>query len=290
MSTKCPNGRPIFDLAVLALLACVALTFLFMVSPANAAEPGSELLTPSQGLLQLGPGDSVTVQVYGQPDMTNTVYVGDDGKVPVALVGAVQVNGLSPSEAAKQIERALRDGNYLVDPHVTLTVVQTRSQRVTVIGEVRTPGRYAVESNTTVLDLLAQAGGTTEASSDVVYVLRPLEDGKTDRIAVHLDALRSGRTAEIPAQRLRGGDSVLVPRADQFSIIGEVHTPSVYRLDTGMTIIEAIARAGGLTPLGSSRRIEVKRRMPDGTYVTRKAKLADLVEPNDVIRVKESIF
>ena len=122
--------------------------------PAPDGAPEAQAKTP---LLQLGPGDSVSIQVYGQPDMSATVYVSDDGTIPVPLVGMVQVGGLSPSQASNRIEAALRNGNFLVDPHVTLTVVQSRSQRVSVLGSVGTPGRYPIESNTSIFDLLAQA-------------------------------------------------------------------------------------------------------------------------------------
>src|SRR5208337_2437751 len=93
-------------------------------------------------IIQLGPGDSVSIQVYGQPDMTTTVYVSDDGTIPVPLAGAVPVAGLSPSEASQRIEKALKDGGFLVDPHVTLTVTQSLSQRVSVLGQVGKPGLY----------------------------------------------------------------------------------------------------------------------------------------------------
>ena len=137
-------------------------------------------------LLQLGPGDSVSVQVYGQPDLSTTVYVGDDGTVSVPLAGNIQVAGLSPAQASSRIEAALKSGKILVDPHVTLTVTQTRSQRVSVLGQVGAPGRYAVESNTTIFDLLAQAGGITATGSDIVYIIRLDKDGKEVRFPVDL--------------------------------------------------------------------------------------------------------
>ncbi|HWJ34680.1 MAG TPA: SLBB domain-containing protein [Steroidobacteraceae bacterium] len=240
-------------------------------------------------LLQLGPGDSVSVQVYGQPDLSTTVYVADDGTVSVPLAGNVQVSGLSPAQAGSRIEAALKSGKILVDPHVTITVTQSRSQRVSVLGQVGTPGRYSVESNTSIFDLLAQAGGITASGSDVVYVIRQDKDGKEVRFPVDLKGLASGSGA-IPSLALRGGDSVFVPNAEQFSIFGEVTTPGRYRVEPGMTVIEAIAKAGGITQRGSQRRVEIKRKLADGTYSKVKAKFGDLVQPNDVIEVKESIF
>ncbi len=240
-------------------------------------------------LVQLGPGDVVAIQVYGQPDMSGTLYVSDDGTVPVALVGPVAVGGLSPADAASRIEAALRDAKILNEPHVTLTVTTSRSQRVSVLGEVAKPGRYPVESNATVLDVLAEAGGVTEAGGDTVYVLRPGADGQVARMPVNLKNFSDGATTT-QAPLLRGGDSVFVPHAPQFYIYGEVTAPGKFKLETGMTVIEAIARAGGITVRGSQRRIDIKRRRADGTYETSGARLSDLVRPDDVIRVKESIF
>ncbi|HLQ14076.1 MAG TPA: SLBB domain-containing protein [Steroidobacteraceae bacterium] len=257
------------------------------------APPGPAATTPpsleNRSLMQLGPGDSVAVQVYGQPDMGATVYVSDDGTIPMPLAGAVQVAGMSPAEAARQIEGALRSGKFLVDPHVTITVTQSRSQRVSVLGEVGTPGRYTIESNETIFDLLAQAGGTKETSADVAYLMRTDKNGTVERFEVNLKPLTGGQKP-LPTRSLQGGDSVYVPRAEQFYIFGEVTTPNMYRIEPGMTVLQAIARAGGITPRGSKSRLEIKRKGADGKEVTIKARGDDPVKADDVIRVKESIF
>jgi polysaccharide export outer membrane protein len=89
---------------------------------------------------------------------------------------------------------------------------------------------------------------------------------------------------------LRGGDAVFVPPAEQFYIYGEVQAPSMYPLEPEMTVLQAIARSGGLTPLATTRRIEVKRRAADGTVVESKIALADRVQPDDVIYIREGRF
>lgn len=280
--------------------AFLALIFAFGAFAHAAAGPNTPASTLSSAdaremsaikapLLQLGPGDSIAIQVYGQPDMSGTVYVSDDGTIPVALAGPVQVAGLSPSQAASRIEKALRDGKFLVDPHVTLTVTQSRSQRVSVLGQVGKPGRYPIESNTTIFDLLAEAGGVTEKGGNTVYLLRQGKDGNVARYPISLQGL-SGGEQTIPDQSLKGGDSIYVPHAPQFYVYGEVAKPGQYTVESGMTVIQAIADAGGITPRGSERRIIIKRRNTDGTYTTTKARLSELVQPEDVIRVKESIF
>jgi len=254
--------------------------------PPNTA---AEALAESHRLVQLGAGDSVTFSVFGQPDMTTTTFVADDGTLAVPLAGPVQVGGLSPAEASQRIEKALRDGKFLVDPHVTISAIVSRSQRVSVLGEVGHPGRFVIESNIDILDLLAEAGGVTENASDVVYLLRPDKDGNVIRTEISLKAMsRGARTSS--NQAIKGGDSIYVPRAEQFYIYGEVTAPGKFRVEPGMTVVQAIARAGGLTPRGSQRRVEIKRLQSDGSYTTSSAKLDEPVRSDDVIRVKESIF
>jgi polysaccharide export outer membrane protein len=278
----------VYRLSVMSWVAFALLAF-GAFPAAHAAEAEQPAASARAPLLQLGPGDSVNVQVYGQPDLSTTAYVADDGTLSIPLAGSVQVSGLSPSQAGSRIEAALKTAKILVDPHVTLTVTQTRSQRVSVLGQVGTPGRYPIESNTSILDLLAQAGGITATGSDIVFILRQDKDGKEVRYPVDLKGLASGSGA-VPSVTLQSGDSVFVPKAEQFSIYGEVTTPGRYRVEPGMTVIEAIARAGGITLRGSQRRVEIKRKQANGSYSNEKARLGDLVRPDDVIQVKESIF
>jgi polysaccharide export outer membrane protein len=234
-------------------------------------------------------GDTITIVVYDQPDMTATVYVSDDGTVPVALAGPVHVAGLSPAGASQAIEKALRDGNFFKKPHVTITVAQSRSQRVSVLGEVGSPGRYPIDSRTTIFELLAQAGGAKDTAASTIYLLRTGKDGNTTRYPIDLRVM-ADNSKSIATQSLQGSDSIFVPKAEEFYIYGEVSQPNKYRLEPGMTIVQAIIRAGGVTARGSRNRVEVKRKGPNGEDVLSKGKLDEVIQPNDVIRVKESIF
>jgi polysaccharide export outer membrane protein len=242
-------------------------------------------------MFQLGPGDTMLMSVYGQPDMAGTVTVSDEGNIPVPLVGQVAVGGLSPSQAAKKIEQALRDGKFLRDPQVTLTVTVSRSQRVTILGQVGMPGRYAMDSAMSILDVLALAGGVTENGSDTIYLLRTNAEGQQERTPVDLRALTEGAAqGSPPSIDVKGGDQIFVPRAEQFYISGEVGAPGRYKIEPGMTVFQALARAGGVTPRGSQNRVEVKRKLPGGKIETMKLHLNDPVLAEDAIRVKESIF
>ncbi len=270
------------NFATVLMLACL-LALSATLCPA-AEDTGS---TDPQHMSVLGAGDSVTIQIFGEPEAT-PVYVGDDGTINVPYVGKIAVAGISPVEAASRVTKALKDGGYFVNPHVTVLVTQARSQLVSVAGEVANPGRYPITPRTTIVELLAEAGGAKETASDVGYVLHSDETGHVTRSPVNLNLATAD--AEAPPSTLVGGDSLVVPRADRFSIEGEVTSPGRYRIEPGMTVMQAIARAGGITERGSEHRIQLKRAVKPGQYQTIHAKPGDLVKPDDIIRVKESIF
>lgn len=270
------------------LMGCLAfVAVLAWIIPAQA-QTIAEAESPAP-LITLGIGDTISMQVYGKPELSVTTSIADDGTIVVPLVGAVNIATLAPAQAASKIADALRNGEFLVNPQVSISLVQSRSAQVSVLGEVGKPGRYPVESSTTVFDLLALAGGRSVDGATVIYLLRTDAEGNTTRTPIDFGSLTNNQS-ELPSVRLRGGDTLFVPRADQFFVYGEVTTPNQYRLEPGMTVEQALARAGGITRRGSSGRIEIKRRLADGRMVTVHAKLNDPVQANDVIRVKESLF
>lgn len=152
------------------------------------------------------------------------------------------------------------------------------------------PGAYTVTANSSIITLLRQAGGVTAMGADSLYIERTNELGHLERYRIELqDPVRSGAT-----HWLREGDKVVVPRAEQYSIVGEVQKPGSYRLDASMTVTQAIAKAGGVTiwasNLASRRRVEIRRKNSDGKEVVLKVEPDDFVEPDDVIRVKGNFF
>jgi polysaccharide biosynthesis/export protein len=274
------------------LVLAVALTFGLYSQPNRAADvtptPGASATT-ADASVPLGRGDSITVNVFGQPDMDGTVSIADDGTIRLPLIGSQQVAGLSTAQAAINIEKALKDGGFLIKPHVSVTLATAVSQLVSILGEVRTPGRYQVNSHSTIFQILALAGGLTPDGADTIFLIHTDASGKQERQPIDLKGFNNSSSA-LPTAIFKGGDSIFVPRADKFYIYGEVSKPDSYKLEPGMTVIQAIARAGGLTPRGSDRRVEIKRTGPDGHQNTFGAKQDAPVKPDDVIRVKESIF
>lgn len=244
---------------------------------------------PAAGAFNLGPGDVISMTVYSRPELDTTAFVSDRGRVVLPLIGEIAIAGMSPAEAAERIAKAYQRGEYLVDPQINVVVSEYRSQQISVLGEVKNPGRFPVETRLTVLDALALAGGVNELGGGLIYILRPDGTGGSTRIDIDLDAvLDSPRSASL--FELRGGDSVVAPKAETFYIYGEVRQPNAYRLKPGMTVIQALSVAGGLTERGSDKRVQIKRKQRNGALETVQAELNSTIWPDDVIYVKERLF
>ena len=226
---------------------------------------------------KLGPGDTVHVTVFQQPDLTTDARINETGNIAMPLVGTVKISGLSTSDAAKTIADALKEGQYLKTPQVAVALTTVRSRQVSMLGLILHPGRYPLEEQHSRLpDLIAAAGGIAAGGSEEVVVIR---DGKQQKI-----------NALAKDFELKGGDTVYIDRAPVFYIYGEVTHSGAYPLKAGMTVMQAISIGGGITPRGSESRVKLRRVAPDGKTREYDANLVDQIKADDVIFVKESLF
>ena len=227
---------------------------------------------------KLGPGDTVHITVFQQPDLAVDARVSDAGTINMPLVGTLKVAGETPREAADTIAKALKDGQFLKAPQVAVSLTAIRSRQVSVLGLIVRPGRYPLEeAHMSIPDLIAAAGGIALGGiDDKVTVIR---DGKSQTVsAISKDF------------ELKNGDTVYIERAPVFYIYGEVIHAGAYPVKPGMTVMQAISVGGGITPRGSERRVKLRRAGADGKTLEYDAKLVDVVKPDDVIFVKESLF
>lgn len=237
--------------------------------------------------VMLAPGDVVTLTVYGRPELTSTIYVSDGGTIEVPLAGSIPVAGLAPIEAADRVATAFREGDFLVDPQVNIVLAGLRSQQISIVGEVARPGRFPIDTRTSILDALALAGGITQQGEQRAYILRRREGG-VDRFEIDLSDLLTTGAGQVV--ELRAGDTIVVPKAQLIYLYGAVNSPGAYALQPGMTVIEAIAVAGGISERGSTRRIQVKRKSEDGKSRVSGIDLDDPLQAEDVLNVRERIF
>ncbi len=244
----------------------------------------------------LGAGDVVRIAVYGQDDLETVSRITEQGAIIFPLIGQVKIAGLSNRQAEALIEKGLSEGQFVRNPQVSIFVeqrIREENDVVTVIGQVKKPGRFAVDSLSdegaqSIAGVLALAGGVGDDAADYLILARQRE-GSTDNIRVDLVALlRNGDLSQ--NYDLQGGDIVLVPAMDVFYVYGQVEKPGRYRLERGMTIMQAISVSGGLTMRGTEKGLSLRRRADNGDIVSVKSALNDELLPNDVVVVDESLF
>lgn len=241
------------------------------------------------GDYRLGPGDSIKVQVYQSPDLTLEARVSESGVINYPLVGRIDIGGLTVPDAESRIAQALKHRNILKAPQVNINILQVRGSQVAVLGQVNKPGRFPLEAmNVRVSDMVAAAGGITPQGDDVV-VVSGIRNKKPFRKSIDVQQLFAGKGGNDDVL-VAPGDTVYVGKAPVYYIYGEAQKPGYYRVERGMTVMQAIAAGGGITPRGSQSRLELTRTGSDGKVVELSPKLTDPVRPGDVLRVKESIF
>lgn len=246
------------------------------------------ILSAARADYLLGPNDLIDITVYGNEDLATETRISDSGKITFPLLGEIEVGGLSVGEAETRIGTLLSGLGYVRDPQVNIRVQEYRSHEVAVLGFVNKPGRYALDTASTVTQLIALAGGVNPQGDDRTIVTRT-RDGRTYREELNLkELLEEGKTSEdIVAEH---GDVIFVPRAPVFYIHGEVQRPGAYRLERNMSVAQAISLGGGVTPRGSLRSITIKRKSADDRLTTLDADLDQPIEKDDVIYVGERWF
>ncbi|GEM_PF-2330733 len=228
----------------------------------------------------ISPQDVIEVKVYGQPNMDASTRVDARGTINFAPVGQVNVAGLTERQVETLLEQRLRSGNFLVAPHVAVFVKEMHPREVAIIGEVKQPGRYPYFfGSRSLVELIAQAGGTTEKAGGTAFILRfsqplwmsspgapnpgqfesALKSGGIRRIAVDLnDLLINGKASA--NQKLEPGDIVTIPDAGFVHVTGKgIKTPGMYPLRRGANTLTQFVDLAGGTKWEAASRISIVR-------------------------------
>jgi polysaccharide export outer membrane protein len=157
----------------------------------------------------IGNDDVLAVNVWKEPDLTQSLTVRSDGNISMPLIGEVHATGRTPLQLQQEITEKLR--TYITEPEVTVMVTQMNSLKFNILGRVMKPGSYSLSAATTVLDAIALAGGFQDfAKQKSMYILRPGASGSDTRIAFNYKSVIRG---EHPEQniRLEPNDTIVVP-------------------------------------------------------------------------------
>ena len=238
---------------------------------------------------QLGDGDTIRISVFQNPDLTLETRVSENGLITFPLIGNVKIGGMTIPAASAAIAGALRSGGYIQNPQVNIQLLQNRGNQVSVLGQVGRPGRFPLETfNTKLTEMLAMAGGIAATGADIAIVTGT-RNGKPFRREIDIPGMFLDNKLQDDIV-VAGGDVIYVHRQPMFYIYGEVQRPGAYRIERNMTIRQALALGGGLTPRGTERNLGVYRRSAAGASELSTARLDEPVQPDEVLHVRESLF
>ena len=233
----------------------------------------------------VGPHDVLIITSYDQPELTSKFTVEADGTFTYPLIGRVSVGGTTLRAVEALLEQALVAGGFFKDPQVTVAIEQYRSQKIHIVGEVRTPGTYTLSGDMRLVEALARAGSSTATASGEVVIVHA---DSTDSQRVDLRELENGDLSQ--NVRLVNGDTIFVQRAESVYVFGQVRNPGAYPFrQKKTTVLQALSLAGGVTDRGSTTRIQIVR-IVDGEKKAIRVALDDLVEPRDTVIVPERFF
>jgi polysaccharide export outer membrane protein len=203
----------------------------------------SGLLAQAPESLLIGPGDMLHVQVFDTPELEQHARVTDAGELPLLLGGSVKASALTPAEAARAIEKVLLDGHYLLRPKVLVAVEEYATQKVSVLGEVKAPGAYSIDTPRSVLDVLTLAGGLTEVADRKILIER-----RNSQEKIPYFVSNKPDAAFDTAIQIHPGDTLFIPRAGIVFALGDVGRPGGYTMTNNegkISVLELLACAGG---------------------------------------------
>ena len=244
-----------------------------------------------QESLLIGPGDLIQVDVMDTPEMEQQVRVADDGTVPLAYVGSIHVAGQTPATAANVIQSALIERKVMRKPEVTVRVQEYATQDVSVLGQVRTPGTYAITTPQTILKILSLAGGLTDMADRNVTVKR---HKSPEQLSYYVS--NNSEQALSDVVMVYPGDTVLVPKAPMVYMMGDVTRPGGYPINTNdarLSVLQAIAMAGSANKTSVLSHVRLIRTTGQGEVelpvhldAIQKGKQPDIaLKPDDIVYV-----
>jgi polysaccharide export outer membrane protein len=252
--------RRLVSIAALAAVSSFGMAQTAVPLPGNDTPSTAHTTTAVEPMI--GPGDLIEFRVFGAPDMTQDLRINGAGEAMVPLVGPVKIAGLTTVQAQDLIAARLKDGGFVRNPHVSLFTKEYAMQGITVLGEVTKPGVYPMLGQRRLYDLISLAGGMTQRAGKTVTISRRAQPDKPITLQLNSDPSKSmEQNVEILP-----GDTVVVSRAGVVYVVGSVAKPSGFTMENNdhLTVLEAIALAGGTSPDAALNSAKIIRKSDTG--------------------------
>ncbi|MCX5686061.1 MAG: SLBB domain-containing protein, partial [Candidatus Omnitrophica bacterium] len=249
----------------------LALAFIVLTLPLDAQAEKSQY--------KLQPLDIISITVHQQPDLSTKTRVAADGSISFPLIGKIAAAGLTVQQLEGKIKELL-EKDYLVKAEVLVFIEEYRARQVSVTGEVNNAGKFniPIEREITLLEAIAMAGGfTKDADINRTKVMRE-EDGEKKTITIRVKDI-TDKDEKDNNITLRPDDIIMVPKRFFFSVMGEVKSPGKFDMPTerSVTLLEAIAMAGGFTKDADLNKVKVMR-VDEGQKKTIFVNIKDVTE------------
>jgi polysaccharide export outer membrane protein len=230
-------------------------------SPAGTSTSTSTHRLLADSNVKLGPGDLVEVSVFGVPDLATKTRITGAGDIYLPLIDYVHVADLTTDEAQDLIQKRLEDGGFVRGAHVSIFVDESASQAVMMVGEVNHPGPYPAIGNRRLFDMISTAGGLTDKAGRAVTIER--HGDPADKLELTLSSSLAEDTKN--NVDVYPGDTIIVSRAGIVYVVGDVGHPSGFLIeDTQLSVLKALALAGGSTRTSSLGKSRILRQTPNG--------------------------
>ncbi|MGA9529838.1 MAG: polysaccharide biosynthesis/export family protein [Terriglobales bacterium] len=231
------------------------------VADSIRSRPPSSAGVMANSNVKIGVGDLLEVSVFGVPDLTTKTRITGAGDLYLPLIDYVHVADLTTDEAQELIQKRLEDGGFVRNPHVSIFVDESASQSITMVGEVVHPGPFPVIGDRRLFDLISAAGGLTDKAGRSVTIEH--RDDPDHKVVLQL----SSNLAEDTQNNVEvmAGDTIIVSRAGIIYVVGDVQHPSGFLIeDNSLTVLKALALAGGSTRTSSLNKTKILRQTPSG--------------------------
>jgi|SRR5579862_2803649 len=226
----------------------------------------------------LGPDDQIVIRAINVPDMTEKpMRVGLNGEITIPMVGHIRAAGLTTQQFEAELVKRLKV--YLEEPDVAVTIAEFRSQPVSIIGEVGTPGVHQLEGRKTLVEILSTAGGLRAEAGPSIRISRQIEQGRIPLPGATDDPTGRFSVAEVEIKPLMAAtspeknivilphDVISIPRAEAVFVMGDVGKMGPILLSEGhsISVLRAVSSSGGLLRTAAPNNAKILRPIPGST-------------------------